>query len=288
MSAQNQCIGAISAGMEIVMKNTEILSDDIFYYQKVSKAAKKNPCTRHYHNTLEIYYLKDGSCNYFIDKKIYELKKGDVVIIPDGIIHKTNYTKPYHSRTLINCRPDYMPKSVMPYIESFIYIYRNPDIIEEIEAILDKIGAEYESNSPFREDALRCYTNELFFLIAKNANKKEMQTAGSIFVEETVKYIQENYMNKITLADIAKMRSVSEEHLSRTFKKETGFGFSEYVTLLRLQKAESMLKNEPGKSICEIAYSCGFNDSNYFSDRFKKTYGISPSQMKPKISIVNK
>ena len=79
---------------------------------------------------------------------------------------------------------------------------------------------------------------------------------------------------------MAKLHSVSSEHLSRTFKRETGFGFSEYLTLVRLQKAEYMLRNEPGRSVCEIAYACGFNDSNYFSDKFRRSYGHSPSKFK--------
>jgi AraC-like DNA-binding protein len=45
---------------------------------------------------------------------------------------------------------------------------------------------------------------------------------------------------------------------------------------VRLQHAENLLKLRDGKSISEIAYGCGFNDSNYFSDKFKKIYGVSP------------
>ncbi len=265
------------------MEITEILTDELFYYQKVEKVPYKSPCTRHYHNNIELYYLKDGFCNYFIDNGVYEVKVGDLVIIPERVIHKTNYAKPRHSRTLINCTSNYIPESVRPLLSGLVYIYRNPSITKEIERILDKIGEKYNGSSQFRDETIRCYTAELFFLIAENAGQKEKMHSGNLFIEETVTYIQENYMNKITLAEVARMRTLSEEHLSRTFKKETGFGFSEYITLLRLQKAEYMLKNEPGKSICEIAYACGFNDSNYFSDKFKKAYGIAPSKMKPKI-----
>lgn len=51
-------------------------------------------------------------------------------------------------------------------------------------------------------------------------------------------------------------------------KKETGFGFSEYLNLLRLQYAETLLQQSDKLSISE---QCGFNDSNYFSVKFKKT-----------------
>ncbi len=261
--------------------NTKTI-DATYYFDKAENKTHSQ-CTRHYHGAFEIYYLKDGHCNYFIDNRSYEIKIGDVVLIPEGVIHKTNYTQQPHTRALINCSSDYIPKSVLDIIPSMTYIYRNPHITFEIESLLEKIGEEYEKDDAFRNEALKCLTFELFFLLARNTSKRTAVNASSIFIEETVKHIQKNYMNEITLSDMSKRHAVSAEHLSRTFKKETGFGFSEFLTLVRLQKAEYMLKNEPGKTICEIAYACGFNDSNYFSDKFKKYYGFSPSKAKKKL-----
>ena len=113
----------------------------------------------------------------------------------------------------------------------------------------------------------------------KNINQSETRTGNSL-VDSTVKYMRENFTGDIKLSDLARMRSVSPEHLSRTFKSFVGIGFSEYLTLLRLNLAKEMIKNEPKKTISEIAYECGFNDGNYFSFRFKKMYGISPSKLR--------
>ena len=258
-------------------------NNDTYYYQK-TVGKTKSQCNRHYHNSFEIYYLKDGHCNYFIDNRSYDTQVGDIVLIPEGVIHKTNYDEKPHTRILINCSADYIPKSVLPYIPSMIYLYRNPEISKEVDLIFQKIGDEYERNDDFRDDALKCLTFELFFTLARNLAKRTAVSSGSLFIEETVKYIQKNFMTDINLLNMSQMHSVSPAHLSRTFKKETGFGFTEYVTLIRLQKAEYMLKNEPGKSICEVAYACGFNDSNYFSDKFKRTYGQTPSRFKNKIA----
>ena len=87
-------------------------------------------------------------------------------------------------------------------------------------------------------------------------------------------------MSDLKLTDVAEEVSISPEHLSRVFKKETGFGFSEYLSLVRLQKAEELLKSEKDLSISEVAYHCGFNDSNYFSEKFKRSYGVSPLKYK--------
>ena len=269
------------------MLSLDIQNDVAFYFHKAVRK-KHSQCTRHYHNSFEIYYLKHGHCNYFIDNRLYDIKVGDIVLIPEGVIHKTNYDPSVeHTRVLINCSESYVPRSVLPMIPSMIYIYRNPDITKDVEVLLDKIADEYEREDAFREEALRCLTFELFFLLARNTSERSEISAGSLFIEEIVKHIQKNYMNDISLSDMAKIYSVSPEHMSRTFKKETGFGFSEYLTLVRLQKAEYMLKNEPGMSVSEIAYACGFNDSNYFSDKFKKSYGVAPSKIKRKIPHIS-
>ena len=59
---------------------------------------------------------------------------------------------------------------------------------------------------------------------------------------------------------------------------ETGISFHEFLTSIRLKEAERLLKLEEKKSVSEIAFSCGFNDSNYFSHKFKTVYGLSPLQ----------
>ena len=59
--------------------------------------------TQHYHDIFEIYFLEYGECNYFIDDSSYEVKAGDIILIPKGTIHKTMYGEGVHSRKLIYC-----------------------------------------------------------------------------------------------------------------------------------------------------------------------------------------
>jgi len=117
-------------------------------------------------------------------------------------------------------------------------------------------------------------------LMIRHGGSGNHKNLGNTMVEDTIKYIQQNYMADIRLTSAAKHLSVSPEHLSRTFKQKTAFGFNEYLTLYRLQRAEQILLNEPGRSIIDVAYACGFNDSNYFSYKFKEHYGISPSKIR--------
>ena len=61
------------------------------------------------------------------------------------------------------------------------------------------------------------------------------------------------------------------------FKKSTGFGFSEYLTQVRMANAIYLLEH-PGASVTDVAYQCGFNDSSYFAAVFKSIYGITPKK----------
>ncbi|MBR3875539.1 MAG: helix-turn-helix transcriptional regulator [Clostridia bacterium] len=246
------------------------------YYFSKAIDRRYSESTQHYHPHFEIYYMKDGSCRYFIDDRSFDVEAGDVIFIPKGIIHRTNYTTASHSRLLINFTDEFIPQNVIENLMESRYLYRSREIAKNIEELFNKIEREYTNPDKYTRDLLCCHTAEMLYLIARHPGTVEEATTGNELIDSIVKYIKHNYMSDIKLSSVAKMKSVSPEHLSRTFKSCTGLGFNEYVTLLRLKKAEEMIKTEPDKTISDIAYECGFNDGNYFSYKFKKMYGISP------------
>ncbi len=251
-------------------------SGKIFIYGNI-KSVGESMHSHHYHdNRFEIYYMVSGNCSYFVDDKVHEVVQGDVVLIPEGVIHKTNYDGKEHTRILIECSGGYIGDSIRERLSDIGYHYRNSKASRGIYSILKQIEAEYNSPDEYTNEALRAYIQLLFTMILRNPNSIVESKSKNAMVESVVSYIKEFYQSDITLSALAKMNFISSEHLSRTFKRHTGFGFNEFLTLVRLQHAENLLKLRHGKSISEIAYSCGFNDSNYFSDKFRRAYGVSP------------
>ena len=236
----------------------------------------------HYHGSFEIYYLTKGTCWYFIDKKSYRLTAGDIALIPRGVIHKTSYETENYSRLLINCSENYIPKSVKELIPKIPVFSKSATSDKQIADIFDVIKEEYTAPDEFSEDIIKSKIYELLLLIAKESRASDREKTESPIVEQAVKYIRSHFSEDVTLNDVAKYCFVSREHLSRTFKKETGFGFNEYLNVYRLKKADLMLKNNSKNRISQIASSCGFNDSNYFSKLYKKMYNIAPTKAKMK------
>lgn len=263
------------------MSNIKFDPDESFYFhhgisKRVSETGSSWP---HYHSLYEIYFLEEGSCTYIIDNKVYNVQSGDIVIIPDGVIHHTKYDDIKHSRILINCTDQYIPSATRKAFSSGTYLYRNPFVTDEVKKILGKIEKEYILNDTFTDEVIICHTHSLFYLLMRNTDTCITIDDGNKVIEKAVAYIKENFASDITLSSLANKFSVSPEHFSRMFKKETGLGFSKYLNSLRLQYAEQILKSDKSQNITKVAEICGFEDSNYFSKKFKDVYGISPKKV---------
>ena len=261
-------------------KNMEYIkfdADQYFYFHRDNQPHEQDGlyCPMHYHNLFEIYFITEGTCEYFIGGRPYRLEPGDLVLIPEGVMHNTAYKATGHERMLINCSRRFIPTRAIPKG----HLYRNREIVDKIHDIFLTIEKEYESPDRWSEDTIACSMKLLFILLARNANTYTATPDGNEIVTRAAGYLQEHFATDITLEELARFCAVSPEHFSRLFKRDTGVGFREYVNLLRLQKAEQLLKQQRDRSVSQIAAECGFCDSNYFSVKFKKMYGICPKQL---------
>ena len=249
---------------------------DSFYFDRTTDA-RDSQSTRHYHSSYEVYLMTDGHCRYFIEDRSYDVRTGDVVMICPGVIHRTNYISQKHSRLLVNFDGSLLPPSIRG--REFDLFYRDRRLTEQVKEQLLGIEKECELSDEKSMDAIRLRLGMIALLLHRARSGVDEEECCSV-AQRAVKLLKEKYAQDLRLSTVADALGVSSEHLSRVFKKETGFGFNEYLTLLRLQKAEYMLKNEPGKTVSEIAYACGFNDGNYFSHKFRITYGIPPTRIR--------
>lgn len=234
--------------------------------------------SHHYHNFYEVYYMVEGKGTYFINDQIYDIVSGDIIIVPPNTIHSTDYGNKEYERILLEFSEAMIPKFLKDYINDIPNLYRHPGVSREIYLILKDIEREYKSPDDFSAHEISYLISHMLVALIRNLSAAKVVRSRDAVISEVVAFIKENYQTNITLRQLADVHFISPEHLSRTFKKETNFGFNEFISLVRLQKAEQLLKARGSRSISEIAYACGFNDSNYFSDKFRRTYGMSPLQ----------
>jgi len=96
-------------------------------------------------------------------------------------------------------------------------------------------------------------------------------------------YIHKNYKTDISLKSIADAFYINPVYLGQLFKKTYGVYFNDYLHQLRIEEAKKLLKMTNLK-IYEVASEIGYTDSNYFTVKFEKLTGLTPSQFKRKYS----
>ena len=106
-------------------------------------------------------------------------------------------------------------------------------------------------------------------------NKEHSYTTGEL-PGAIKKYLDQRYMEEVTLDSLSEHFYFTKEYLSRLFKREFSSGIYEYVLQVRMNRAKQLLE-DPSIQIQQIAVQLGYNDSNYFSKAFRTYTGISPS-----------
>jgi AraC-like DNA-binding protein len=98
-------------------------------------------------------------------------------------------------------------------------------------------------------------------------------------IERAKAYMNDRFMDDISLRELAAYCFVSPFHFSRIFKKFTSYSPHQYLLNLRLKHAEMLLRNTQ-KPVTDICFSSGFNSIDHFATMFKQKYRLSPSQLR--------
>lgn len=92
-------------------------------------------------------------------------------------------------------------------------------------------------------------------------------------------FVQEHYLDQVSLPQLAKMANMTSVSFSRFFKQQTGKNISDYIIDTRLNKAAEMLL-ESAKPISDICFDSGFNNLSNFNRIFKKKKGTTPKMFR--------
>ena len=107
--------------------------------------------------------------------------------------------------------------------------------------------------------------------------KMRADTHYSRPILKCVNYIYSHLHVRITLRMLAEEAGLSESYLSKLFRRETGMSITEYISGQKLETAANMLRFSdytPG----EIASILGYSSQSYFTERFRRCYGVSPAR----------
>ena len=146
--------------------------------------------------------------------------------------------------------------------------------------------AETRTEALFSESIAESLANVIILLITRMAAANAPCSVDLSFECRQLKeYLDEHYMNDVTLESLSSSIFVSKFHLSREFKKEVGISPIKYVISKRVNEASRLLL-ETNLPIKDIAIQVGYPNSAYFSQTFKRVTGKTPSEFRLEASKI--
>ena len=144
----------------------------------------------------------------------------------------------------------------------------------ELQSAYETLKAEMPSDEELDTLLLPlCYMIELAY------RKSDIPESALSLFQQIVAFIKQNRNQNITSKDICQHFSCSRSYMSTLFNRKMGKSIREYINELRIRDAKVLLKTT-NLTVTDIAFTVGFNSSNYFAELFRKKEGLSPLQYK--------
>lgn len=232
----------------------------------------------HSHNMVEIYYFLRGNARFVVEGNIFPLERGNILVMASGQTHHLllEPSVAYERMALLidtaAAPPEFDALSEQIYEGSNLFLLEKKEQIwfEESFAIITKAPEDMQKSLVFT------FATMIFGLLSSKLSRIAEPKVEDDIIKKTIKYINKNLSNELSLESIANSLYISRVSLNRKFREIMGCTVWEYVIRRRIYAARQRLFL--GGSITETYQKSGFNDYSSFFRAYKKVVGISPSE----------
>lgn len=243
----------------------------------------------HWHEDLQFIYVLDGEIEVKTLEKSNFLKKGDGIFINQNVVHLVKKNGKCHYNSFIfpkyflefyigSPAESYVDCVVESNIETLLFKTENGNAKKILQLLYELSELEKRKDKFYSYEVL-CKLSCVWLEICKRFSHcyENHSDIGEKRMRKFLNFIENNYSQNITLAELAKSANVSKSECLRSFKSTMQTTPYKYLTEYRLSKAASLLKNSD-ELIGNIATFVGIEQSSHFGKLFKEKTGMSPRE----------
>lgn len=243
-------------------------------YEKCKKDHSFGPVARDFY---VLHFVVEGEGELIVENKRFMLKKGDCFLVPTNKISKysSKSDNPYEYYWVgFNGTAADQVLEHLGFLKNDVYVNSFEKQAEAVEILKSLLEDETALKNDFR--TLGAFYQMLGLLVKDDGLFQKADSETSL-MRQLIHYVDTNYMNDITIEDMAKYVNIHRSNVFRLFKKNYGVSPKEYIVNCRMEKALFFLKNSD-LSVKAIAYAVGYNNPSYFCKMFKKKYKKTTGQ----------
>ena len=249
----------------------------------------------HTHDFWELASVISGRGYHILEGEEFELAPGDVFVINHEIAHGFSGSEDleitnvlFDPEAILHPSPE---TSRLPGFHALFFFepfYRQTghfrscmqlteSEMSEHKRMLDMMATEFRDRPPAYQSVMTSVFNLMVVNLSRlHSLHEERGESGRIMrLSRVVSHMQNHFYEPILLDELLEIVRMSKNHFLRVFRQCYGTSPIDYLIRLRLEKSCGLLEHS-GKNITEIAFEAGFNDSNYYTRQFSRTYGMSP------------
>lgn len=280
------------------------LPPDSFGFDIVYRDHLPRSLGMHCHDFHEMVYVFSGTGKHVTEQGKYDIAPGDLFVVPPGRGHS------YEDRermTLVNIMFDLnrlpFPSDLLMPDPCFRALFLPDESISDgfrlrnkltfsgsdqarIESVIHALLREYGQRQRAREVLLTARLAELFVDIVRFcSDERHARSRDLVVLQSILQYMSDNCGGALSIPSIARKHGLSQKSLERLFLRSVQTTPVSYLRDLRLRTAAERIRSGQS-SITDIAFACGFSDSNHFAKLFRRKYGISPRSFRRKSAEV--
>lgn len=256
---------------------------------------KKTYANLHWHPEWELLYMISGVLSVTVAEENYILKEGDILFVNPDELHcfmpycgnVEYHAAVFHAELFQFQKAHFFQNEFTNGITNGNIkfprrICRQEESYRVIAPIVDQLFNQHiDSKVMIFADLIQLFSVliEQKLLIEK---KQKIIYKSSEDIKQCIRYMEENYAEKITLSEIADLVHMTPNYFCSYFKKVTGLPPFTQLNHIRIKRASELLK-QTEMTVNEIAEACGFNNVNYFIRKFKEIKECTPAVYRKKI-----
>lgn len=241
----------------------------------------------HKHDFLELMFITDGSGSITVSGKSFTAGKGDLFVYNAGALHHeiSSTQTPLEAcfMAIDGLEITNLPKNhLLPSdVDCCQHVGKMFDDFSQYFTIIIKECREKEQfYTELAQSAAKAIIMLLFRLMNQTLETDKYLEVNSVY-DAAKAYIDENYLENLSLDEIAAECHVNKYHLSHIFAKAHEMSVGQYISELRLKEAQRLLRTTR-LPVNEISGMAGFHDVGYFCRTFKKAFACTPTAYRKK------
>ncbi len=240
----------------------------------------------HHHDFCEIVIVEHGTGTHIFNGQPYTLSGGSVCFVREHDRHLYEHTenlfltnvlyRSVNAFSFIAGLDKLLPQEMDGFYPSHWRV--NQHILQQIKPLLSQLETLTEEGDPGATAYREIVFMQLLILLRQGSHSLTGLNADGR-IDQLISWLEDHFADEICWDTLADQHALSLRTLHRQLKQRTGLTPQRYLNRLRLMKARHLLRHSD-ESITNIAYQCGFGDSNHFSTLFKREFTWSPRDIR--------